>query len=133
VPSSGTATPPSLLLNGFNNWDPNTPIQTGFISLTITGTPANIPALLGQLNSNGTLFAEVFDAGFTDRTNSSQNAFVIPSTQFQSSTQIFATLSITGVAVPEPSAALLAFVGLGLLVLIKWRSKRARPEHRSVS
>jgi hypothetical protein len=110
----GAAPPPPLLLNGFNNWDPNTPVSQGFIRLTITGSPDNAADILSSLQ-NGTVNAQVFDAGFTDRTNSSQNTLAIPAFQFNDSTgsfdtskPIFATLSITGVAaVPEPNAVAL--------------------------
>ena len=122
----GSASPPaSLLLNGFNSYDPNTPIPQGFITRTITGMPDNAAAILAALQ-DGTLIAQIFDAGFTDRSNSSQNGFVVPSTQYQSATPIFATLAITGTTVPEPGT--LTWIGaaaMGALgVMARQRRKR---------
>jgi hypothetical protein len=128
VPASGTAAPPSLLLNGFNNWDPNTPISQGFITRTVTGTPDNATAILNSLQSSGTISAQLFDAGFTDRSNSSQNTLALPAFQFNDATgmfdtnePIFATLSITGVPIPEPSGTQLVIAGvmLGLAALAR--------------
>ncbi|MFL6513681.1 MAG: hypothetical protein ACJ8M1_01515 [Chthoniobacterales bacterium] len=133
LPSSGTATPPALLLNGFSNWDPNTPVSQGFIRLTISGTPANATAILNSLQS-GTIAAQLFDAGFADRSNSSQNTLALPAFQFNDMTgmfdtsmPIFATLSITGIPVPEPSpVALLVGTALTAAVTAHVRSARKR-------
>ena len=129
VPASGTTAPPSLLLNGFSNWDPNTPISQGFIRLTLTGTPDNAAAILSSLQ-NGTIAAQLFDAGFTDRTNSSQNTLAIPAFEFNDMTgmfdpskPIFATLSITGMPIPEPSPITL-LVGAGLALGLTGRARR---------
>jgi hypothetical protein len=138
VPSSGTATSPSLLLNGFNNRNESTGINENFITLTISGAPDNSAAILAALQ-DGTLLAQVFDAGFTDRNNSSQNSFVIPGYHyddaagaFDTSAPIFATLSITGLeAVPEPSSAALislaTVAAFGAAVLK--RKQATKPRH----
>jgi hypothetical protein len=133
VPGSGTATPPSMLLNGFNNWDPNTPVSQGFITRTITGTPDNAAAILNSLQTTGTISAQLFDAGFTDRNNSSQNTLAIPAFQFNDATgmfdtnePIFATLSITGIPIPEPSS--IQLIAGSLLVALALVRKHRCPQ-----
>ena len=104
---------PQLLLNGFNNYDPSTPLAASdFVTLTITGTPSasQTAAILAALQ-DGTLLANVLDA--TGASNS--NGFEIPNTQIDHATQIFTTLSITGTAVPEPATFVL--LGCGFLVV----------------
>lgn len=104
---------PQLLLNGFNNYDPSTPLAASdFVTLTITGTPSasQTAAILAALQ-DGTLLANVLDA--TGASNS--NGFEIPNTQIDHATQIFTTLSITGTAVPEPATFVL--LGCGFLVI----------------
>ncbi len=97
----------SFLLNGFNSYDPETDFgQKDFITLTLTGTPSNMNALLVALQ-DGFLTANVLDSTGISRSN----GIVIPNTQFDRSTPVFTTLSLTGTAIPEPSSAALLLGG----------------------
>ena len=90
-----------LLLNGFNAYNNSAPVAASdFVTVTITGAPANAAALLTALNT-GSLTALVYDS--TGVANS--NGFEIPNTLIDHTTPLNATLSITGTVVPEPGAA----------------------------
>ena len=107
-----------LLLNGFDSFvDPLGPED--FVTRTITGTAVDVDDLLNELQ-DGFLVATVFDSTGVAQSN----GFRIPDMGFGGSPQIFATLSITGEAVPEPSAAVLA--GLGIVATTGIRSYRRR-------
>lgn len=109
----------NFLLNGFNAFvDPLD--SSDFITLTFTGAPDNSGALVAALQ-DGLLEATVFDS--TGVANS--NGFRIPNTAFDGSTSIFATLSITGTAVPEPSTFALV-AGGAVLLISSWRRRRGR-------
>ena len=108
----------NFLLNGFTSFfDPLD--ASDFVTLTFTGAPDNSAALVAALQ-DGFLDAMVFDS--TGVANS--NGFRIPNTAFDGSTSLFATLSITGAPVPEPSSFGLAVAG-GLLLIGAWRRRRS--------
>lgn len=105
----------SLLLNGFNNYDSSMALTAGdFVTLTITGTPtaAQASAILTALQ-DGQLSAFVLDS--TGIANS--NGFQIPNTLIDRTTPLFATLSLTGTAIPEPSSMALMLVAAAVLLL----------------
>ena len=114
-----------LLLNGFNAYDNSRPVQSSdFVTVTITGVPANVNALLAALKT-GSLTATVYDS--TGVANS--NGFLIPNTLIDHTTPLNATLSITGTVVPEPSAwsALLlcaAVIGVALRSRLRLAHRR---------
>ena len=99
----------NFLLNGFTSFE--APLEgSDFVTRTFMGAPDNAAALLAALQ-DGFLTATVFDSTGVP----SSNGFQIPNTEIDQSTPLFATLSITGTAVPEPSAAILGAIGLALL------------------
>ncbi len=114
-----------LLLNGFNAYDNSAPVASkDFVTVTITGVPPNLNALLAALNT-GSLTALVYDS--TGVPNS--NGFEIPNTLIDHTTPLDATLSITG-TVPEPSASVWSLAGaaaFGLVLLPRRRPARSLP------
>ncbi len=108
-----------LLLNGFNDYDPSFALaDKDYVTLTITGTPANMSALLTALQ-DGQLVATIYDT-----TGLSQsNGFRLPNQNLAGTQQIFATLSLTGTAVPEPGSVALCLVGLSALALYSRRRR----------
>ena len=117
-----------ILLNGFSSlMDDNVGTQPGdFIRLTITGTPTNVPALLGVLQ-DGIVNATIFDSTGVSMSNS----FRIPN-QDPNGNPIVASLSITGTAVPEPTVSALILVAAALAFGAGLRSKvRERAQIRN--
>ncbi|MDB6147225.1 MAG: hypothetical protein JWO45_889 [Spartobacteria bacterium] len=109
---------PNLLLNGFNSYDNNQPLaMSDFVTRTIMGAPSNAGAILAALQSDHQLVAQVFDSTGI----AMSNGFQIPNTEIDRSTSLFATLSITGTAIPEPSIAVLFTSAVGLIGLCKLR------------
>lgn len=100
-----------LLLNGFNFYDNSHPLAASdFVTVTVTGAPANAAALLTAFNT-GSLTALVYDStGVT-----SSNGFEIPNTLIDRTTPLSATVSITGTVAPEPASV--CWLALGGVVL----------------
>ncbi len=111
----------SFLLNGLDSKvDPNTPpSQADFVTRTITGNASDMNALLLALQ-DGFLTASIFDSTGLSKSN----GIVIPGHDFQSTNPIFATLSITGTPIPEPSTSALLLGGLLLTALALHRRRR---------
>ena len=113
----------SFLLNGFDSKvDPNEPpSQADFVTRTITGNASDMNALLLALQ-DGLLTASILDSTGDSRSN----GIVIPGHDFHSSNPIFATLSITGTAIPEPSSSALilatSLLAAGVFYLQKHRA-----------
>ena len=111
---------PNLLLNGYNAYDNSHPVQSSdFVTVTTTGAPANADALLAALKT-GSLTALVYDS--TGVPNS--NGFLIPNTLIDHTTPLYATLSLTGTVVPEPSASAWLLLAAGMLGLTLHRCRR---------
>ncbi len=110
-----------LLLNGFNAYDNSHPVQSSdFVTVTITGVPANAAMLLAALKT-GSMTALVYDS--TGVPNS--NGFLIPNTLIDHTTPLDATLSFTGTIVPEPPASGWLLAGaavVGVAVRLRRRS-----------
>ncbi len=111
----------SFLLNGLDSKaDPGEPVsQADFITRTITGNASDMNALLLALQ-DGFLTASIFDS----TGDSKSNGIVIPGHDFQSTNPIFATLSITGTPIPEPSISALLIGGALLAAGACYRRKR---------
>ena len=112
-----------LLLNGFNAYAGTAPVAASdFVTVTITGVPANMNALLAALNT-GSLTALVYDS--TGVPNS--NGFEIPNTLIDHTTPLDATLSFTGTVVPEPPASGWLLAGAAAVgVALRLRRRLAR-------
>lgn len=116
-----------LLLNGFTSYDPNNPVaDSDYVRLTITGTPTNMAALLTALQ-DGMLVATIFDTTGV----SQSNGFRVPNMNLAGNQQIFATLSLTGVAVPEPASTALTIMGAVALGAIAYRRSHKIRDKRS--
>ncbi|MBA3961614.1 MAG: PEP-CTERM sorting domain-containing protein [Chthoniobacterales bacterium] len=114
----------NLLLNGFDSYDNSTDFgQKDFITRTITGSPENMAAILTALQ-DGLLSATIYDSTGLSRSNGIR----VPDTNFDQPTSIFATLSLTGMAIPEPATGVLALCG-GLGLVAGWRRRRSRQSH----
>ena len=114
----------SFLLNGFDSKaDPDTPpSQADFVTRTITGNASDMNALLLALQ-DGSLTASIFDS----TGDSKSNGIVIPGHDFNSTNPIFATLSITGTPIPEPSTSALITGGLSLAAAVFSRRRHRGP------
>ncbi len=112
-----------LLLNGFNAYDNSHPVQASdFVTVTITGVPANAAMLLTALKT-GSVTALVYDSTGV----SQSNGFLIPNTLIDHTTPLDATLSFTGTIVPEPRASgwlLAGAAAAGLALRVRRRPVR---------
>ncbi|MGI9087723.1 MAG: hypothetical protein ACR2HH_08310 [Chthoniobacterales bacterium] len=117
-----------ILLNGFSGIvDPNAGVQPGdYVRLTITDTPANVPALLAALQ-DGFLSATIFDSTGVSKSNS----FRVPSRDSMGN-DILTTLSITGTQIPEPATSwLLLSTTLAMALFLGRGVTRRFPSQRS--
>ncbi|HEX8077539.1 MAG TPA: Ig-like domain-containing protein [Chthoniobacterales bacterium] len=80
----------NLLLNGFTSFEEPFGAED-YVTRTISGAPANVPALLNALQDN-TLVATVYDSTGV----SQSNGLRIPKSNFAGNQQIFVMLAITG-------------------------------------
>ena len=115
-----------ILLNGLDDAidDDNPVFPTDYASgtETITGSPMNAAAILASIQFDGMVFARIFaSAGDVN----DGNLLTIPRfTPENPAQQIFATLSITGTAIPEPSTWALASTGLLVAGFLTRRRRR---------